>query len=246
MSRSRVVSAVSLGVLCVAFAACAASPSASPAPAAAPAGNPASSPPAAPPAAASTAQLATPVALTTVRLAVPAKSLVFLPYFGKEKGFFAAQGIDLDIAVVQPSTAVAAAVAGEVDYTAASGSSMGAALAGAPLRNLMFVMGDLIFGLYAQPEVRTVADLAGGAVAVTNRYASDDYALAAILKHYGVPDDRVTRVTASTAANSFAAMTGKGVTGAVLSPPYSELAEQQGFTFLEYAANVLKRDQSGL
>jgi NitT/TauT family transport system substrate-binding protein len=123
---------------------------------------------------------------------------------------------------------------------------MGAALAGAPLRNLMFVMGDLIFGLYAQPEVRTVADLAGGTVAVTNRYASDDYALAAILKHYGVPDDRVTRVTASTAANSFAAMTGKGVTGAVLSPPYSELAEQQGFTFLEYAANVLKRDQSGL
>src|SRR5437763_104634 len=137
MSRSRVVSAVSLGVLCVAFAACAPSPSASPAPAAAPAGNPASSPPAAPPAAASTTQLATPIARTTVRLAVPAKSLVFLPYyFGKEKGFFAAQGIDLDIAVVQPSTAVAAAVAGEVDYTAASGSSMGAALAGAPLRNL--------------------------------------------------------------------------------------------------------------
>jgi ABC-type nitrate/sulfonate/bicarbonate transport system substrate-binding protein len=165
---------------------------------------------------------------------------------GQDKGIYADQGIDLEITVMQPSTQIAATTAGEVEYTAASGSSLGAAIAGAPLRNVMYVMGDLIFSLYGQPEVRTVADLAGGAVAVTNRYATDDYALAAILRRAGVPDDRVTRVTASTAANSFAALTSKGVAGVVLSPPYSELAEREGFTYLEYAANALKRDQSGL
>ncbi|HZU04791.1 MAG TPA: ABC transporter substrate-binding protein [Chloroflexota bacterium] len=216
-------------------------------------GAPPPAPPAAPPgesAASVTVAPASPhpaPALRKVQLAVPAKSFVFLPYyFGQHLGLYAEQGIDLDIAVVQPSTAIAATVAGEVQYNAASGSTLGAALAGAPLRNVMFVMVDLIFSLYAQPEVRTVAELAGGTVAVTNRYATDDYALAAILRHYGVPDDRVTRVTAGTAANSFTALTSRGVTGAILSPPYSELAERQGFTFLEYAANMLKRSQSGL
>src|SRR5262249_10849804 len=156
------------------------------------------------------------------------KSLAFLPYyFGQERGLFAEQGIDLEIAVMQPSTAVAAAIAGEVEYTAASGSSLSAGMAGAPLRNIMFVMGDMVFGLYGQPEVRSMAGLAGGSVGVTNRYASDDYALAALLRHAGVPDDQVSRVSTGTAANSFAGLTSGGLTGAILSPPYAELAERQ-------------------
>jgi NitT/TauT family transport system substrate-binding protein len=215
----------------------------------APASPPAAAPtaPAAPGAASAPAPAASPRPLDKVRLAVPAKSLVFLPYYlGQQKGLYAEQGIDLEIAVVQPSTAIAAVIAGEVEYTAASGSALGAGLSGAPLRNVMFVMADLLFGLYAQPDVRTIAGLAGGTVAVTNRFGTDDYALAALLRHGGVADDSVTRVTASTTANSFAALTGNAVTGAVLSPPYAELAERQNFTYLGYAADVLKRDQSGL
>ena len=185
--------------------------------------------------------------LEPIRLAVAAKSLAFLPYFfGKETGVYAEQGFDLDISVVQPSTAIAAAIAGEVDYTGTSGSALAAALAGAPLRVVMYVSDNLVFSLYAQPEVKTVAELAGGTVGVTNRYATDDYALAAILQHYGVPDEQVTRVTTTTSGASLAALSSGGVIATLLSPPFSELAERQGFTFLEYAANVLRRDNSGM
>jgi NitT/TauT family transport system substrate-binding protein len=185
--------------------------------------------------------------LEPIRLAIAAKSLAFLPYyFGKEAGLYAEQGLDLDVSVVQPSTAIAAAIAGEVDYTGTSGSALAAALAGAPLRLVMYVSDNLVFSLYAQPEVKTVADLAGGSVGVTNRYATDDYALAAVLQRYGVPDDQVTRVTTTTSAASLAALSSGGIVASMLSPPFSELAERQGFSFLEYAANVLRRDNSGM
>ena len=110
----------------------------------------------------------------------------------------------------------------------------------------MYVSDNLVFSLYAQPEVKTVAELAGGTVGVTNRYATDDYALAAVLQHYGVPDEQVTRVTTTTSGASLAALSSGGVLATMLSPPFSELAERQGFTFLEYAANVLRRDNSGM
>ena len=41
--------------------------------------------------------------LERVRLTVPAKALTFFPYyFGKAQGFFAREGIDLEIIVMRP------------------------------------------------------------------------------------------------------------------------------------------------
>src|SRR5690242_6569211 len=72
-------------------------------------------------AAPATAEAAAPAArpsLEPVKLAVAAKSLAFLPYyFGQQRGLYAEQGLDVDVAVIQPSTAIAATIAGEVGYT---------------------------------------------------------------------------------------------------------------------------------
>lgn len=60
--------------------------------------------------------------LERVRLTVPAKSLTFIPYyFGKAQGFFAREGVDLEIIVMRPPLGVTALAAGEVDYSAAGG-----------------------------------------------------------------------------------------------------------------------------
>ena len=45
--------------------------------------------------------------LEKVRLTVPAKSLTFIPYyFGKAQGFFAREGVDLEIIVMRPPLGV--------------------------------------------------------------------------------------------------------------------------------------------
>ena len=63
--------------------------------------------------------------LERVRLTVPAKSLTFIPYyFGKAHGFFAREGIDLEIIVMRSPLDVTALAAGELNYSAAGGLSV--------------------------------------------------------------------------------------------------------------------------
>src|ERR1700720_983677 len=77
------------------------------------------------------AQQETKKPLERVRLTVPAKSLTFLPYyFGKSKGFFEREGIDLEIIVMRPPIGITALQVGEVDYSAAGGLSIRAAMKG--------------------------------------------------------------------------------------------------------------------
>ncbi len=92
--------------------------------------------------------------LEKVKLTVAAKALTLLPYyFGKAKGIFEEEGVDLDIVVIRPPIGITALQAGEVDYSASSGVGMRAALKGAPLRALMFIQTRLSFSLIGQPGV---------------------------------------------------------------------------------------------
>jgi hypothetical protein len=54
---------------------------------------------------------------TQVTIHVPSKSLSIMPYyFGKDKGFFAAEQIEPQLVMMAPPTAIAALVAGELDF----------------------------------------------------------------------------------------------------------------------------------
>ena len=93
--------------------------------------------------------------LEKVRLTVPARSLTFVPYyFGKSKGYFEKEGIDLENIVMRPPVGVTALQAGEVDYSAAGGLSIRAAMKGLPIRTVMFVQTRLSFSLIGQRHSR--------------------------------------------------------------------------------------------
>ena len=240
-------------IACQAPAAAPAKPAASsPAPAAAPSGAPnAGGERAASAPAASGAPSPAPAAPAGppqhVVLAIPAKSLAFLPYYvGKDKGLFEADGIDLEIQIIQSNLAVAAMTAGELAYTASTGSSVQAAVADQPFKVVLFMVKDMVFSVMGQPDVGSLADLRGKTIAITNLTASDDYAWRAAVRAHGVSPDEVTAVTAQTTANSFAALTSGAVQAAVLSPPFDEQAERQGFRNLAWTADYLQRAQSGL
>ena len=51
-------------------------------------------------------------------------------YFGKDKGFFAAEQIDPQLIVMAPPTAIAALVAGELDFSATLGAATSAIMRG--------------------------------------------------------------------------------------------------------------------
>jgi len=177
--------------------------------------------------------------LERVRLTVPAKSLTFLPYyFGKAHGIFAKEGIDLEIIVMRPPLGVTALVAGDLDYTAAGGLSLRAAMKGVPIRTVAFIQTRLSFSLVAQPgmapaRIQTVSVSGIGSLA--------HYAAITVMKRLG--NEKVTYVSTNTTANSYSALLAKATDAAILTPPYTSMATLAGYSELGNTYDV--RDLQG-
>jgi ABC-type nitrate/sulfonate/bicarbonate transport system substrate-binding protein len=94
---------------------------------------------------------------TKVTIHVPSKSLSIMPYyFGKDKGFFAAEQIEPQLVMMAPPTAIAAMVAGELDFSSTTGAATSATMRGLPLRRVFYVQQDPVHVLLAQPEIKSV------------------------------------------------------------------------------------------
>ena len=177
--------------------------------------------------------------LERVRLTVPAKALTFLPYYyGKAQGMFAREGIDLEIIVMRPPLGVTALVAGDLDYTAAGGLSIRAAMKGVPLRTITFIQTRLSFSLVGQPgmapaRLRNVAVSGIGSLA--------HYAAQIVAKRIG--NEKVTYISTNTTGNSYTALLSKAVDAAILSPPYTSMAILAGHADLGNTYDV--RDLQG-
>src|SRR6516164_7407902 len=150
--------------------------------------------------------------LEKVRLTVPAKSLTFVPYyFGKAQKLYEREGIDLEIIVMRPPIGVTALQTGEVDYSAAGGLSVRAAMKGLPLRTIMFIQTRLSFSLIGQPgmvppRIKNVAVSGSGSLA--------HYAGFTVMKRLG--NEKVAYISTNTTPNSYTALLGKAVDAAIL------------------------------
>ncbi len=177
--------------------------------------------------------------LERVRLTVPAKSLTFVPYyFGKAQGFFAREGIDLEIIVMRPPLGITALVAGDLDYSAAGGGGIRAAMKGIPLRNVTFIQTRLSFSMIGQPGM-TPARIKN--VAVSGIGSLAHYAAVTLMKRLG--NEKVTYVSTNTTPNSYSALLGKAVDAAIISPPYTSMATLAGYVDLGNTFDV--RDLQG-
>ncbi len=174
-----------------------------------------------------------------VRLTVPAKSLTFVPYyFGKVQRLYEKEGIDLEIIVMRPPIGVTALQAGEVDYSAAGGLSLRAAMKGLPLRTIMFIQTRLSFSLIGQPgmvppRIKNVAVSGIGSLA--------HYAGITVMKRLG--NEKVAYISTNTTPNSYTALLGKATDAAILTPPYTSMATLAGYVDLGNTFDV--RDLQG-
>lgn len=177
--------------------------------------------------------------LERVRLTVPARSLTFIPYyFGKAQGIFAKEGIDLEIIVMRPPLGVTALVAGDLDYTAAGGLSIRAAMKGVPLRTVTFIQTRLSFSLIGQhgmtsARIRNVAVSGIGSLA--------HYAATIVMKRLG--NEKVAYISTNTTGNSYTALLSKAADAAILTPPFTSMAVLAGYPDLGNTFDV--RDLQG-
>ncbi len=178
---------------------------------------------------------------------IPTKSLTSMPlFFGKDKGFFTRENVDVDLVLMSPPTAIAALVAGELDFSTTVGAAISATMRGLPIKRILYIQQFVTFALMAAPEVKSVRDLIGkslGAVALTDATA---IAAREILKGNGVDPSAVNFFYTQSTESSRTALMSKKSTAAMLPPPFAEETQVRGFNRLAEAKDYAPLSGIGL
>src|SRR5690242_13224139 len=170
---------------------------------------------------------------TKVTIHIPSKSLSVMPYyFGKDKGFFAAEQIEPQLVMMAPPIAIAALVAGELDFSSTTGAATSAIMRGLPLRRVFYVQQDPVHALVAQPEIKSVRDLIGKVVGVTALTDAVGMSANVILRANGIEAGKVTLLAMQVTDNAIQSLITKRVAATLLAPPYVEELEAKGYVKL--------------
>ncbi|HEY1373463.1 MAG TPA: ABC transporter substrate-binding protein [Candidatus Binatia bacterium] len=168
-----------------------------------------------------------------VRIHIPSKSLALMPfYFGKDKGFFPREVIDVELIAMSPPTAVAALVAGELDFSTTLGASTSAIMQGHSLKRIFYVQHEPAHVLVGQPEIKSVKDLVGKVISVNAITDATGMSAKLILKANGVDPARVTMLSTGVTETAYKSLTTGKVAATMLAPPFAQELEAKGYSHL--------------
>jgi ABC-type nitrate/sulfonate/bicarbonate transport system substrate-binding protein len=150
-------------------------------------------------------------------------------YYGQDNGFFKDEGLDLQMIVVRAGqVGVASLMSGEVDAITHAGSALAATVRGLPLK-IISVDGDRpSHQLLVVSTIRTPADLKGKSIGLGSVEGTGGIVMRRILQAKGLnPERDVTLISMGGEVRLQAMMSG-AIAGAMLSPPFTFLAQDQG------------------
>jgi ABC-type nitrate/sulfonate/bicarbonate transport system substrate-binding protein len=178
---------------------------------------------------------------------IPTKSLTSMPlFFGKDKGFFARENVDVDLVLMSPPTAIAALVAGELDFSTTVGAGISATMRGLPIRRILYIQQFVTFALMAAPDVKSVRDLVGKSVGATALTDATAIAAREIIKGNGLDPSAVNFFYTQSTESSRTALLSKKITAAMLPPPFAEETQVKGFNRLAEAKDYAPLSGIGL
>jgi ABC-type nitrate/sulfonate/bicarbonate transport system substrate-binding protein len=232
--------------LALVMVACAA-PSGAPAPGRSAPAAPAAGAPAAASGSAPAAATGAP-ARESFKLGYPNLSLSYLSMLmAREHGLYAQEGLDADVQQMRANVGQAALVAGEVEFTAAVGSSVKMALQGAPIKTIMLLVDTQVMTLVARPEIRSVPQLRGRTVGVGVAGASIDQVARLVLKHHGLePQQDVNVVPIGDGAIQYEALRLGQIDAAMMSLPFPILGRREGYSILAHSHEIFKLPSAGI
>lgn len=149
----------------------------------------------------------------------------------QEGGFFAQNGLDADLTLIRgSSTAAAALISQNVDLVEMSGpGTVNATSQGADIVMIAGLVSIATYKLMADPSIKTIDDLKGKTIAVSQIGGQDDFILRKVLKTKGLnPDKDVQLVATKDIPGSVAALKTKQVQAAILAEPEHVPALQAG------------------
>jgi len=176
-----------------------------------------------------------------VRTITPRATLNYLSVpVAEAKGFFRDEGLENETIVIPGTTAIAALVSGEVDYSGAGGSGMRAALRGAPIKAIMFQTEKVTWYLLTAPEVQKISDLKGKRIAVGTIGDTQDTLITMLVERNGMSARDVTRLAmpSRNTMTTFLSLKSGAVQAAVVNGDEALLGEKEGLHMLAFIGDL--------
>ena len=131
----------------------------------------------------------------TLRAVYNALSGIMAPiWLAADAGLYAKHGVNVDLKYLAATSAVQAMLSGGEEVGLVGNQGIDAKLEGAELVYVAGGVPTFVFQLYARPEIKTVAELKGKVVAVTQPAASTDYAMRMVLKRNSLDPDKDVKI----------------------------------------------------
>lgn len=166
----------------------------------------------------------------------------------KEWGVFNANGLDMEIILMQSSIVPAALSQGDIDYQAGVGpASVNGTLSGFPTRAIWFSSDRISYWLMAKPQFKTIESLKGKKIAVSGLGGTIHVAMNMALEKIGVNPKDFTLVSIPGQQIQILYSLESGfVDGAMMSPPVTFGAQKKGFNKLLDVGTMVEMPGGGL
>jgi NitT/TauT family transport system substrate-binding protein len=164
------------------------------------------------------------------------------------KGFFAEEGLDVNVEAIAPNLTVAAMQRGDVKLTGTGGSTIRAVVRGGERFTLTALMTQKpTYFVVARPELRSAADLVGKRIGVASLGDTPSLFTEIWLRQRGVdPGEVAFTGLGPNPAVHIAALQAGSLDGAVFDPASAAVSEAAGFHVLQAIGDVIQDPQQGI
>ena len=182
-----------------------------------------------------------------VKLALPAKSMGYLPLFiAAHRGFFKDEAIDIEIPMMLPQLAHNALMSGEVDYHGVADSALRLAARGAPLKAIFFGAMRPNYFLMAKPQVKSVSELRGKLIGMVRFGDTVELATRIALSREGLdPQKDAIPIMIGLPTTRVAALAAGSIDATIAVPPDNVLLKQKGFRELLFLGDAVEFPSNG-
>ncbi len=135
-----------------------------------------------------------------------------------DKGYFAADAIEVELVQAGGGVATPALIAGDLQFSGSPSVALSADMKGAHLKAIFVGSDESAFELWVQPETKTLEDLKGQAIGIISRGDTTEIGMRYILAKRGLPDDFLSYTPMGTGIARVAAISSGSFPGALIDP----------------------------
>jgi NitT/TauT family transport system substrate-binding protein len=182
-----------------------------------------------------------------IKFVLPGNSMGYLPLFvAVHRGFFKDEGLDIELPRLAPSIAHNALLAGEAQYHGLADSGLRLAARGLPLKAIFYGADRPMYYLVAQKEIRSVGELRGKRIGVSQFGGTSDLSARLALRHYGIePEKDAILIQIGAEGVRMAALRAGSVSAIIVPVPAVSILKRDGFNEVSFVGDVVEFASNG-